>query len=172
MSDETKNPETVEETAPETTPEVETKEEVAEAAPAAAEVAEEEEAEVEVPDKFKALVEQVEQMSVLELNELVKVLEKRFGVSAAAVAVAAPGAGGGDGGGEEEQSEFGVELTEAGAQKIAVIKAVKEALGLGLKEAKEMVDGAPVMVKEGLKKEDAETLKGTLEEAGAKVTLK
>ncbi|MCD5382152.1 MAG: 50S ribosomal protein L7/L12 [Candidatus Pacebacteria bacterium] len=109
-------------------------------------------------------------MSVLELNELVKVLEKRFGVSAAAVAVAGPG--GGDAGGGEEQSEFAVELTEAGGAKIAVIKAVKEALGLGLKEAKEMVDGAPAMVKEGLKKEDAEELKGKLEEAGASVTLK
>ena len=167
MSEETKNPETVEETTTEAAPaaEAETKEE---AAPAAAEETTEE---VEVPEKFKKLVEQVEEMSVLELNELVKVLEKRFGVSAAAVAVAGPAAGG-DAGGDEEQSEFAVELTEAGAQKIAVIKAVKEALGLGLKEAKEMVDGAPVVVKEGLKKEDAETLKGSLEEAGAKVTLK
>ena len=168
MSDEVKNTEVVEETATEAAPVEETKEEtVAEAAPAAEEAVEE----VEVPEKFKALVQQVEEMSVLELNELVKALEKRFGVSAAAVAVAGPAAGG-DAGGAEEQTEFGVELTEAGAQKIAVIKAVKEALGLGLKEAKEMVDGAPVMVKEGLKKEDAETLKGALEEAGAKVTLK
>lgn len=132
------------------------------------EVAEEGEA-VEVPAQFKALVEQVEQMSVLELHELVKVLEKKFGVSAAAVAVAGPAAGGDS---AEEQSEFAVELTEAGAQKIAVIKAVKEVLGLGLKEAKELVDGAPAVVKEGLKKEDAETLKAKLEEAGAKVTLK
>ena len=126
---------------------------------------------VEVPEQFKALVEQVEQMSVLELNELVKVLEKRFGVSAAAVAAAGPGAGG-DAGGGEEQSEFAVELTEAGGQKIAVIKVVKEACGLGLKEAKDMVDGAPAVLKEGMKKEDAEELKGKLEEAGAKVTLK
>lgn len=125
---------------------------------------------VEVPAEFKDLVEKVEKMTVLELNELVKVLEKRFGVSAAAVAVAAPGAGGGAE--AEEQSEFAVELTEAGAQKIAVIKAVKEALGLGLKEAKEMVDGAPTVLKEGAKKEDAEELKAKLEEAGAKVTLK
>jgi large subunit ribosomal protein L7/L12 len=109
-------------------------------------------------------------MSVLELHELVKVLEKRFGVSASAVAVAGPAAGGGDA--AEEQSEFTVELTEAGGQKIAVIKAVKEACGLGLKEAKEMVDGAPAEVKTGLKKEDAEALKAKLEEAGAKVTLK
>ncbi|MCA9362780.1 50S ribosomal protein L7/L12 [Candidatus Kaiserbacteria bacterium] len=125
---------------------------------------------VEVPEEFKALVEQVEKMSVLELHELVKVLEKRFGVSAAAVAVAGPAAGADAGG--EEQSEFTVELTDAGAQKIAVIKVVKEACGLGLKEAKEMVDGAPAEVKAGLKKEDAEELKAKLEEAGATVTLK
>lgn len=124
---------------------------------------------VEVPKEFQKLVESVEKMTVLELNELVKVLEKRFGVSASAVAVAGPG--GGDGGGEE-QTEFAVELTEAGASKIQVIKAIKEALGLGLKEAKEMVDGAPVEVKTALKKEDAEELKGKLEEAGATVTLK
>jgi large subunit ribosomal protein L7/L12 len=108
-------------------------------------------------------------MTVLELHELVKVLEKRFGVSASAVAVAGP-AGGGDA--AEEQTEFTVELTEAGAQKIAVIKAVKGALGLGLKEAKELVDGAPAEVKAGMKKEDAEALKAELEAAGAKVTLK
>lgn len=126
---------------------------------------------VEVPKEFQALVEQVEKMSVLELHELVKVLEKRFGVSAAAVAVAGPG-GGGDAGGGEEQSEFTVELADAGAQKIAVIKVVKEACGLGLKEAKDMVDGAPAEVKAGLKKEEAEELKAKLEEAGATVNLK
>ncbi len=125
---------------------------------------------VEIPDKFKELVEQVEKMSVLELNELVKVLEKRFGVSAAAVAVA--GGGGEAGGGEEEKTDFTVELTEIGGQKIAVIKAVKEALALGLKEAKDMVDGAPTVLKENVKKEDAEALKTKLEEAGATVTLK
>jgi len=125
---------------------------------------------VEVPAQFKALVEQVENMSVLELHELVKVLEKRFGVSAAAVAVAGPAAGGDAGG--EEQTEFTVELADAGAQKIAVIKAVKEALGLGLKEAKEAVDGVPAVLKENMKKEDAEALKAKLEEAGAKVNLK
>ncbi|MFT7645094.1 MAG: large subunit ribosomal protein L7/L12 [Candidatus Paceibacteria bacterium] len=124
---------------------------------------------VEVPEEFKKLVEQVETMTVLELHELVKVLEKRFGVSASAVAVAGPAAGGEA---AEEQSEFTVELTEIGAQKIAVIKAIKEVLGLGLKEAKEMVDGAPAVVKENVKKEDAEALKTKLEEAGAKVTLK
>lgn len=125
---------------------------------------------VEVPEEFKALVEQVEKMSVLELHELVKVLEKRFGVSASAVAVAGP-AGGGDAGGEE-QTEFTVELADAGAGKIAVIKVVKEACGLGLKEAKDLVDGAPSEIKSGLKKEDAEELKAKLEEAGAKVNLK
>jgi large subunit ribosomal protein L7/L12 len=108
-------------------------------------------------------------MTVLELHELVKVFEKRFGVSAAAVAVAGPAAGGDA---AEEKTDFAVELTEAGAQKIAVIKAVKEALGLGLKEAKDAVDGAPAVLKEGMKKEDAEALKAKLEEAGAKVTLK
>lgn len=129
----------------------------------------EETKEVEVPAEFKALVDQVEKMTVLELHALVKVLEEKFGVSAQAVAVAAPGAAAG---GAEEQTEFTVELTEAGAQKIAVIKVVKEVLGLGLKEAKDMVDGAPAVVKEGMKKEDAEALKAKLEEAGAKVTLK
>ena len=125
---------------------------------------------VEIPKELKDLVEKVEKMSVLELNELVKVLEKRFGVSASAVAVAAPGAGG-EGGGEE-QTEFAVELADAGGQKIAVIKVVKEACGLGLKEAKDMVDGAPSEVKAGLKKEEAEELKAKLEEAGATVNLK
>jgi len=165
MSEEAKK-DVVEETAEETTPEAPAAEETTtEEATDASDVDES----VEVPEEFKALVEQVEKMSVLELNELVKVLEKRFGVSASAVAVAAPGAG--DAGGEE-QSSFTVELTDAGAQKIAVIKAVKEVLGLGLKEAKDMVDGAPVAVKEGAKKEDAEELKAKLEEAGATVTLK
>ena len=125
---------------------------------------------VEVPKEFAKLVEQVETMTVLELHELVKVLEKRFGVSAAAVAVA--GGGAGDAGGDDEQSEFTVVLTAAGASKIAVIKAVKGACGLGLKEAKELVDGAPADVKAGLKKEDAEELKKVLEEAGATVELK
>lgn len=125
---------------------------------------------VEVPKEFKKLVEEVENMTVLQLNELVKVLENRFGVSASAVAVAGPA--GGDAGGGEEQSEFTVVLTDAGASKIGVIKAVKGACGLGLKEAKELVDGAPADVKAGLKKEDAEELKKVLEEAGATVELK
>lgn len=114
------------------------------------------------------IIEAVEKMTVLELNDLVKAIEEKWGVSAAAVAVAAPGAAGA----AEEQSEFTVELTDAGAQKIAVIKVVKEVLGLGLKEAKDLVDAAPSVVKEGMKKEDAETLKAKLEEAGAKITLK
>lgn len=128
------------------------------------------EAEVEVPAAFKKLVEEIEKMTVLELSELVKVLEKKFGVSAAAVAVAGPAAGGAAGG--EEKSSFDVELTDGGANKIAVIKVVKEALGLGLKEAKDMVDGAPAVMKAGLKKEEAEELKKKVEEAGGKVTLK
>ncbi|MBU6321019.1 50S ribosomal protein L7/L12 [Patescibacteria group bacterium] len=124
----------------------------------------------EVPEKFKKLVAEVEGMTVLELSELVKVLEKKFGVSAAAVAVAGPAAGAAPV--EEGKSTADVELTDAGANKIAVIKAVKEALALGLKEAKDLVDGAPSLVKQGLKKEEAEELKKKLEEAGAKVTLK
>jgi large subunit ribosomal protein L7/L12 len=115
------------------------------------------------------IIEAVEKMTVLELNDLVKTIEEKWGVSAAAVAVAGPAAAGAA---AEEQSEFTVELTEGGAQKIAVIKVVKEVLGLGLKEAKDMVDAAPSVVKEGMKKEDAEALKAKLEEAGAKVTLK
>jgi large subunit ribosomal protein L7/L12 len=179
MSEDTKKDEVVEETT-ETTEETaapEAAEETTEAAaPAAEEKTEEAAAEsdvdesVEVPEAFKALVEQVETMSVLELHELVKVLEKRFGVSASAVAVAGPAAGGDAGG--DEQTEFAVELADAGAQKIAVIKAVKGALGLGLKEAKEAVDGAPAVLKEGMKKEDAEALKAELEAAGATVNLK
>ncbi len=129
-----------------------------------------EETKVEVPAKFKDIVESVEKLSVLDLSELVKVLEKKFGVSAQAVAVAAPGAAAAAGG--EEKSTFTVELTAAGDQKIAVIKVVKEALALGLKEAKDLVDGAPKVLKEGVKKEDAEKMKKDIEAAGGKVTLK
>ncbi len=125
----------------------------------------------EVPSKFKKLVEEIETMTVLELSELVKVLEKKFGVSASAVAVAGPAAA--TGAAEEEgKSTADVELTEAGATKIAVIKVVKEALGLGLKEAKDLVDGVPSMLKQGMKKEDAAELAKKLTDAGAKVTLK
>ncbi len=129
-----------------------------------------EESAVEVPAKFKKLVEEVESMSVLELSELVKVLEKKFGVSAAAVAVAGPAGNGAAA--EEAKSTADVELTDSGASKVAVIKAVKEALGLGLKEAKDLVDAAPSMLKLGMKKEDAAELAKKLTDAGAKVTLK
>lgn len=124
---------------------------------------------METPAKFKSIVEAIETMSVLDLHELVKHLEEKFGVSAAAVAVAAPAAGAAAG---EEKSTFTVELTDGGASKISVIKVVKEALGLGLKEAKDLVDGAPGVLKEGVKKEDAEKLKKDIEAAGGKVTLK
>lgn len=158
----------VEETATETTPEV-AAEAPAEAAPAAPAAPAEEKAEVEVPEKFKKLVAEIETMTVLELSELVKTLEKKFGVSAAAVAVAGPAAGAPA---EEGKSTANVELTDAGSNKIAVIKAVKEALGLGLKEAKDLVDGAPSMLKENASKDDAAALKTKVEEAGGKVTLK
>lgn len=124
----------------------------------------------EVPEKFKSLVETIEKLSVLDLAELVKVLEDKFGVSAAAPAAApaapaaAPAA--------EEKTSFDVELTSSGANKIAVIKVVREVTALGLKDAKDLVDGAPKMVKEGLKKEEAAEMKKKLEEAGAQVTLK
>ena len=110
-------------------------------------------------------------MSVLDLHELVKHLEDKFGVSAAAVAVVAP-AGGAAAGGAEEKSTQSVELTDGGATKIAVIKVVKEVLGLGLKEAKDLVDAAPSMLKADMKKADAEEFQKKLTEAGAKVTLK
>lgn len=139
-------------------------EEVKEAAAPAAEEA------FEVPAKFAAIVAEIEKMTVLELSELVKVFEKKFGVSAAAVAVAGPA--GAAGAGEEEKSTQDVELTDAGANKISVIKVVKEVLALGLKEAKDLVDGVPSMIKEGIGKDEAAELKKKLEEAGAKVTLK
>ncbi len=125
---------------------------------------------VATPAKFKSIVEAIETMSVIDLHELVKHLEEKFGVSAAAVAMAP--AGGAAAGGAEEKSSFDVELTDGGATKIAVIKVVKEALGLGLKEAKDLVDGAPAMLKTGMKKEDADALKKAVEEAGGKVTFK
>ena len=116
------------------------------------------------------IIEVIKGLTVLELNGLVKACEEEFGVSAAAgVVVAAAGA---EGGAAEEKTEFDVELTEVGANKVKVIKAVKDATGLGLKEAKEVVDGAPKVVKEGATKEEAEALKAQLEEVGAVVTLK
>ena len=116
------------------------------------------------------IIEAIKAMSVLELNKLVKACEEEFGVSAAApVAVVGAAAGGAA---EEEQTEFNVVLAEVGAEKIKVIKAVREITGLGLKEAKELVDGAPSNVKEGVEKAEAEAIKAQLEEVGAKVELK
>ena len=140
------------------------------AAPAEAAVEAKAESKVEIPAKFKDIVTAVEKMSVLELHELVKLLESHWGVSAAAVAVAGPGAGAGDAG--EEKSSFNVHLTDAGAQRVQVIKAIKDALSLGLKEAKDLVDATPTVIKEGMKKEDAEALKKAIETAGGKVELK
>ena len=135
------------------------------------EVASDEGQDVEVPKKFKAIVDAVDSMSVLDLYELVKLLEKKFGVSAATVAVAG-GSANGDGDEAEEKSSFDVELTSCGAQKIAVIKVIKAALGLGLKEAKELVDAAPTSLKKDMKKNEAEALKKDIEEAGGTVELK
>lgn len=125
-----------------------------------------------VPEKFKNLVSEIEKMSVLDLAELVKILEEKFGVSASApvmmgitpqAVAAAP---------VEEKTEFNVELTNSGSNKIAVIKAIREVIQLGLKEAKDLVDQSPKMVKEGVKKEEAEAMKKKLEAAGAVVSLK
>ncbi|MCL2225033.1 MAG: 50S ribosomal protein L7/L12 [Defluviitaleaceae bacterium] len=119
------------------------------------------------------IIEAVKELSVLELNDLVKAAEEEFGVSAAAgVMVAGPAAGGGDAGGGEEKTEFDIELTDVGGEKIKVIKAVREITGLGLKEAKEMVDGAPKIMKEATPKAEAEEIVKKLAEVGAKATLK
>jgi len=115
-----------------------------------------------------AFLTALDSMTVLELNDLVKAIEEKFGVSAAAMAAPAAGGGGGGAAAAEEQTEFNVILTDAGANKVSVIKAVREITGLGLKEAKDMVDGAPKAVKEGASKADAEAAKKKLEEAGAK----
>lgn len=128
---------------------------------------------LEIPEKFKTDVERIEKMSVLDLSEFIKILEERFGVTAAApmmMAQVAPGAS--EAGAVEEKTTFTVELTATGDNKIGVIKAVREVTQLGLKEAKDLVDGAPKPVKEGATKEEAETMKKRLEEAGATVTLK
>lgn len=132
----------------------------------------EEKKEVVVPEKFEKLVSEIEKMSVLDLSELVKVLEDKFGVSAAAAPIMMGAAPAAAAEAAEEKTEFDVELTAAGAQKINVIKAVREITGLGLKEAKDMVDAAPKVIKEKVAKADAETFKKKLEEAGATVTLK
>lgn len=124
---------------------------------------------IEIPAKFKKIVEEIATLSVLDLNELVKVFENKFGVSATAVAsgpavVAGPA--------EEEKSTASVELTDSGANKIAIIKVIKEILGLGLKEAKDLVDAAPSILKSEMKKDEAQALKKRIEDAGGKVTLK
>lgn len=161
----------------EETPAEETKEEVATEAPAeetkeeapAADTSSDDAGEdVEVPAKFKDIVDAIENMSVLDLNELVKLFEKKFGVSAAAVAVAGGGAAGEA---AEEKTDFAVKLVSAGESKIGVIKAVKAALGLGLKEAKDLVESAPAVLKEKAPKEEAESMKAEIEAAGGTVEL-
>jgi len=134
----------------------------------------EEKKEVVVPEKFQKLVSEIEKMSVLELSELVKVLEEKFGVSAAAPMMmgAMPAGAGEAAAAVEEKSEFDVEVTACGASKINVIKVVREVTGLGLKDAKDLVDAAPKVIKEKVSKADAEAMKKKLEEAGATVTLK
>ena len=119
-----------------------------------------------------AFLTALDSMTVLDLNELVKAIEEKFGVSAAAMAAPAAGGGGGGAAAAEEQTEFTVNLTEVGANKVSVIKAVREITGLGLKEAKDLVDAAPKPVKEGVAKADAEAAKKKLEEAGAKAEIK
>lgn len=166
MSDEVKQDAAEEVKAEETQTDAPAAEEVKEEAPAADEAG----ADVEIPEKFKAIVDQIEAMSVLDLHELVKLFEAKFGVSAAAAVAVAGGAG--DAGDAEEKSEFDVVLTSDGGAKIPTMKAVKELLGLGLKEAKELVEGAPATLKEGVAKEDAEAMKAKIEEAGGKVELK
>lgn len=121
-------------------------------------------------EKVTNFIEEIKQLSVLELSELVSALEEEFGVSAAAVAVAGPA--GGAGAAEEEQTEFTAMLTDVGASKINVIKAVREITGLGLKDAKELVDNAPKPIKEGIEKEEAEQIVAKFKEAGATVELK
>ena len=128
--------------------------------------------EVKVPEKFKKLVEEIEKMSVIELAELVKILEDKFGVSPVAAVAAAPAAGTDVEAVKEEKTSFNIELKNAGAQKIQVIKVIREITGLGLKEAKDLVEAAPKTVKENVKKEEAEEMKKKLEAAGATVELK
>lgn len=122
-------------------------------------------------EKIEKLVEEIEKLSVIELADLVKAIEEKFGVSAAAAVVAAGAGAAAGAAGAEEKSEFNVVLKDAGASKIAVIKAVREATGLGLKEAKDLVDAAPKTIKEGVAKEEAEKLVATLTEAGATVVM-
>jgi large subunit ribosomal protein L7/L12 len=137
-------------------------------------MAEEKKEEVKVPAKFEKIVSEIEKMSVLDLSELVKILEEKFGVSAAAPVMmgAMPAAGAGEAAAVEEKSEFDVEVTACGASKINVIKVVREVTGLGLKDAKDLVDAAPKVIKEKIAKAEAEEMKKKLEAAGATVTLK
>ncbi|MFZ5559466.1 MAG: 50S ribosomal protein L7/L12 [Patescibacteria group bacterium] len=132
----------------------------------------EEKKKTEVPAKFKKLVEEIEKMSVMDLAELVKILEEKFGVSPIPAVAAAPAAGVSPEPPKEEKTTFNVELKSGGGQKIQVIKVLREITGLGLKEAKDLVEGAPKVVKENVKKEEAEEMKKKLEEAGATVELK
>lgn len=130
---------------------------------------------IDIPEKFKKIIEQIESMSVLDLSELVKLLEEKFGVSGSPMMMAAPmagAAGAGESAPAEEKDSFSVNIKAAGDQKIQVIKVIREVLGLGLKEAKDLVDAAPKMVKEGMKKAEADELKKKLEEAGATVEIK
>jgi len=133
---------------------------------------------IEIPSKFKKLVEEIEKMPVIDLSELVKILEKKFGVSASApvaVQAAAGSAPAGDEAGASEKSEFNIQLTDVGDKKIEVIKAVRDVVGKGLKESKDLVDAAekePQMIKENVKKDEAEEIKKKFETAGAKVELK
>jgi len=131
----------------------------------------EEKKEIKIPEKFKDLIDKISNLSVLELSELIKVLEEKFGVSAQMQVAAAP-AGPAEEKPAEEKTSFNVELTEAGANKISVIRALRTIIEIGLKEAKDFVDAAPKIVKEEVNKEEAEEMKKKLEEAGAKVTLK
>lgn len=167
MSDDTTKTEEVVEETPATEEAAPAVEEVKEEAPAAEEVVETG-ADVEVPAKFSTIVTAIEEMSVLDLNELVKLFEAKFGVSA--TAVAGPAAGPAEA--AEEKSDYTVHLASIGGSKIGVIKAVKSALGLGLKEAKDLVESAPADLKAGVKTADAEEMKKALEEAGATVELK
>jgi large subunit ribosomal protein L7/L12 len=164
-----------EETAAEETPAAEEapKEEPKEEVPAAAPAEEEPEQTVELSKNAQKILDSVGDLTVLELADLVKAMEEKFGVSAAAPVMMAGGGGGGDaGGGAEEKTSFDVEFTSAGDAKINAIKAVREVTGLGLKEAKDIVDSAPKVLKEGVKKEEAEEMKAKIEESGATVTLK
>ena len=130
------------------------------------------EEQIAVPEKFKKLVEEIAKLSVLDLAELVKILEKKFGVSAAAPAMVMAGNGAGPAEAVEEKTSFDIEISEAGASKVAVIKAIRANSDLGLKEAKDLADAAPKMFKQGVAKAEAEKIKAALEEAGAKVILK